>query len=367
MANNLLQKQIKGPGLFAVDVVGVRYHQPALQVAVELNKENLDEKSGRITLVARLVSEPNNKHDENAISVQVNGLPVGYLDRDIARQIKRQLTKAGYDGIDSTCIARIPNATESDSPLIRIWLDLSTKQQKNHSQELAENNAFCFLAEPTENHPAKSAVTIGERVKFWSSGKHPVSVRVYANCSGYESVLVGLVPASHLVPIAKHLDADLEYEANVSNYVQGCWEINGRLISKKEADDQKKEALFKAKSDHRIRIAKAIELPYRPKKPITCALDIFNEVEVNKGRLEILRIPTDDELLDLNGNRKIIVRDLLTNSSFSCETTTDVLVKIARLTCPVSELVVNIKKIDVQPHYRTRLFCEVALPGMAAS
>ena len=38
----------------------------------------------------RLVPEPKNPHDKNAVRVDVDGLPIGYIPRDKAREAKRK-------------------------------------------------------------------------------------------------------------------------------------------------------------------------------------------------------------------------------------------------------------------------------------
>jgi hypothetical protein len=61
-----------------VRVVGVTHYQDAL---AELTGRKADEEI-RADVIATLVPEPDNPHDEHAIAVDVEGRRVGYLSRD---------------------------------------------------------------------------------------------------------------------------------------------------------------------------------------------------------------------------------------------------------------------------------------------
>jgi hypothetical protein len=66
-------------------VVGESHRQDALRDLVKRAKrENPDCDSHRVEITAALVPEPQNKHDRNAIQVQIDGRHVGYLSREDA-------------------------------------------------------------------------------------------------------------------------------------------------------------------------------------------------------------------------------------------------------------------------------------------
>ncbi len=56
---------------------------------------------------ARVVSEPKNAHDPNAIQVLISDLKVGYLDRNTASRLTDQTKRKGFDQIDSSCMSLV--------------------------------------------------------------------------------------------------------------------------------------------------------------------------------------------------------------------------------------------------------------------
>ena len=77
--------QINGPGTFAFEVVGEsNYLQNFIKLFGERSDDGVDEKG-----FAHLVLEDDNPHDKSAVCVEINGLKVGYLSRDLAQQFRR--------------------------------------------------------------------------------------------------------------------------------------------------------------------------------------------------------------------------------------------------------------------------------------
>ena len=73
--------------------------------------------------VAALVPEPSNPYDSNAISVQINGQPVGYLSRSDARAYRRLVDDAAPQFI--ACQARIAGRGEgSETSNLGVFLKL---------------------------------------------------------------------------------------------------------------------------------------------------------------------------------------------------------------------------------------------------
>lgn len=71
------EHRIHGDGEFSFDIVGESYYQSNLLTIAGPKTEDGVE----IECTARLVPEPDNPHDKNAVSVQINGLKVGHLSR----------------------------------------------------------------------------------------------------------------------------------------------------------------------------------------------------------------------------------------------------------------------------------------------
>jgi sRNA-binding protein len=57
--------------------------------------------------VADLVPEANNPHDANAVRVDIDGLTVGYLDREDAVAFRKQLRRVIEVGRPIKCEARV--------------------------------------------------------------------------------------------------------------------------------------------------------------------------------------------------------------------------------------------------------------------
>lgn len=83
--------QLEGDGDFETDVVGESYYQDALaEIAGPKTKAGVD-----LDVKARLVPEPDNPHDANAVAVYIQGRKVGHLPRDMAAEWVATLTRRG--------------------------------------------------------------------------------------------------------------------------------------------------------------------------------------------------------------------------------------------------------------------------------
>jgi hypothetical protein len=81
----------------SVEVVGESYRQNALlQVAGGYN-------NGGLQLTASLVPEPSNAHDANAVRVDIDGQPVGYLERELAAEYSPVLLAGGHRAYECEC------------------------------------------------------------------------------------------------------------------------------------------------------------------------------------------------------------------------------------------------------------------------
>lgn len=103
--------QIAGPGIFAVDVVGVSRRQDAIAALVERQS-----RSGRtVTIDAQLILEDSNPHDANAVRVEIDKALVGYLSRENAARYRANLAAAGTAHATVQCKARIVGGFETAS------------------------------------------------------------------------------------------------------------------------------------------------------------------------------------------------------------------------------------------------------------
>jgi hypothetical protein len=93
----------RGPGTYAVDIVGESAYQSTLE---EICGGRTDESQQKI-IVATLVHEDNNPYDNKAVRIDIGGKTVGHLSRRNAREYRKQMRKAGYPGRITTCSAMI--------------------------------------------------------------------------------------------------------------------------------------------------------------------------------------------------------------------------------------------------------------------
>jgi len=69
------------PIAYLVDIVGEQSYQANLRKIAGPKQE----KSKYVEVTARVVSEPFNAYDKNAVKIEISGLTVGYLSRDDAK------------------------------------------------------------------------------------------------------------------------------------------------------------------------------------------------------------------------------------------------------------------------------------------
>lgn len=69
------------PIVYLVDIVGEQSYQANLRKIAGPKQE----RSKYVEVMARVVSEPFNAYDKNAIKIEISGLTVGYLSRDDAK------------------------------------------------------------------------------------------------------------------------------------------------------------------------------------------------------------------------------------------------------------------------------------------
>lgn len=85
---------LEGDGSFDFDIVGEsRYQANLARIAGPKTEDGHDH-----DCMALLVPEPENPHDANAIRVDINGLTVGYISRDLAKGMARIFRKSTVVG-----------------------------------------------------------------------------------------------------------------------------------------------------------------------------------------------------------------------------------------------------------------------------
>lgn len=101
------------------EVVGLHFHREAL---AEWLTYALDIESGREETLARLVREPENEHDPNAVAVQLLGETVGHVPAKAAARLAPQLDTFG-PGVEVTCPAKVRWDTETFE-VFGVYLDI---------------------------------------------------------------------------------------------------------------------------------------------------------------------------------------------------------------------------------------------------
>ena len=114
---------LEGPDQFEVAVVGESHYQDNFEEICGPRSHDGED----LIVEACLVLEDSNPYDDKAVRVDVDGLPVGHLDRETARQYRKKLKEAGFEGVDAFCNARVKGGWDrgaGDRGSYGIWLDL---------------------------------------------------------------------------------------------------------------------------------------------------------------------------------------------------------------------------------------------------
>lgn len=95
--------EIPGYEEYEVDVVGESHYQNALDNICGGKTEDGHEK----IVQANLIYEDDNLYDNKAVRVDIEGKTVGYLQRDHARQLRKQMRQKGLRPSKIECSAMI--------------------------------------------------------------------------------------------------------------------------------------------------------------------------------------------------------------------------------------------------------------------
>jgi HIRAN domain len=95
--------RLTGSGGFRLMVVGEASYQDNIeQICGGRTTESVDRME-----TAHLILENSNPYDRNAVSVEINGLKVGYLNREDAKAYRTYLESKGQPNAIGTCHANI--------------------------------------------------------------------------------------------------------------------------------------------------------------------------------------------------------------------------------------------------------------------
>lgn len=124
---------LPGPGSYSLDVVGESKYQSALE---KICGGRTAEGHKKI-VQATLIHENDNPYDNKAIRVDIEGMTVGYLSRDNAREYRERLKEGGHPGITANCSAIIVGGWDrgaKDKGHFGVKLDLPTDEEEEEDE-----------------------------------------------------------------------------------------------------------------------------------------------------------------------------------------------------------------------------------------
>jgi hypothetical protein len=105
-------------GTVRTPVVGESHYQPALRAIAGPPRRG----GVQVPVRARLIAEPSNPYDANAIAIHVEGAKVGYLSRDDAIAFKPLIAVSSAHGRTPDCEAIIFGGDATRSTQFCVWL-----------------------------------------------------------------------------------------------------------------------------------------------------------------------------------------------------------------------------------------------------
>jgi hypothetical protein len=164
-------------------VAGESHYQPALHAAAGGRSVAAEHLDGALEVTAALIPEPRNRHDKNAVRVDIAGRTVGYLPRHLAIGYAGPLNELARRGMLGTCPARIMGGGDR---FYGVHLHLAEP-------------ADLLLANLTEDVPIRSAVRQNEVSGEQDYQEHleAVAARLAPGWPSYKAVAelrVGVTP-----------------------------------------------------------------------------------------------------------------------------------------------------------------------------
>jgi hypothetical protein len=234
---------------FETDIVGEGYDdRPATLRAIQARGPNSVEAEG-VLFTARLVPEPNNRFDPNAVLVvdELSGHPIGYLSRALARNYQAGILAAQHRGLPTA----VPAVVRGEDRL-GVWLDLSAFNQAAGlpAPETFLNDAVSYFERRRAAGQVDGvawAIHLSQAVEAGRLGNHEVAAHAFDKAArGWLSALAfeGKPPAAATLfedyarwcRKAKRPDIELEvlrrYSSEVAVFEQGatrCDRLQKRL------------------------------------------------------------------------------------------------------------------------------------------
>ena len=113
---------LRGNEKYALAIVGESHYQDALEsICGPRTKDSVKQ-----VHTATLVLENNNRYDKNAVRVEIQGKPVGYLSREVAVLYRQQIRAGGKPKAIGECQALIKGGWKRDNNVgaYGVWLDI---------------------------------------------------------------------------------------------------------------------------------------------------------------------------------------------------------------------------------------------------
>lgn len=115
--------RLQGTGDFAQEVVGESHYQDNLAA---ICGERKPDGENRI-VEAVLVLDDSNPYDPNAVRVDIKGMTVGYLSKEVAPHFREHMTSLGHRSTSFQCRANIRGGWDrggGDTGHYGVWLEL---------------------------------------------------------------------------------------------------------------------------------------------------------------------------------------------------------------------------------------------------
>jgi hypothetical protein len=228
---------LPGPGTYSFDIVGESRYQKALEDICGGH----DEDGVNQIVQAILIHEDDNPYDNQAIRVDVQGMTVGYLRREDAREFRRQLREAGHPGIVATCSAKIVGGWDrgrGDRGHFGVKLDLPVKAPVIEKELLKNTDGevvnFEFYVDEINSSELKGCA-VGDFVNLW---KAPEASRIliYRRGTVGGAGKIGSVPAEYFGVIAPCFidESNLRYDAHITDLGLNKCKISCKLYPEGE-------------------------------------------------------------------------------------------------------------------------------------
>ena len=120
---------LRGTGNFDLEVTGESFYQDNLEAICGERNERGENKE----VVARIVLEDDNKFDKgNAVRIDIEGKPIGYLSKKVARVYRETMKAHGAINAIVTCNALIKGGWKRKNGNIGnygVWLDIPFEEE----------------------------------------------------------------------------------------------------------------------------------------------------------------------------------------------------------------------------------------------